>query len=129
MAARMRLKRAGAGVGLVLALAPLAACSWTSQVATPTFATPAAFPGDEGVDPQSIADLPWWRYFGDPQLVGMIETGLANNQNLAVATEIASRALVMVNGRIALETTSAQLASSEELQHCYLGIGRAARSL
>jgi branched-chain amino acid transport system ATP-binding protein len=50
-------------------------------------------------------------------------------QNLAVATEIASRALVMVNGRIALETASAQLASSEELQHRYLGIGRAARPL
>jgi hypothetical protein len=46
-----------------------------------------------------------------------------------VATEVANQALVMVNGRIALKTTSAQLASDEELQHRYLGVGPATRPL
>jgi branched-chain amino acid transport system ATP-binding protein len=44
-------------------------------------------------------------------------------QNLAVAAALASRMLVMVNGRVALETSSAHLMSSEELQRRYLGIG------
>ncbi len=48
-------------------------------------------------------------------------------QNLAVAAQIAKRVLVMVNGRIALETSPAQLAADEELQHRYLGVGPAIR--
>jgi branched-chain amino acid transport system ATP-binding protein len=48
-------------------------------------------------------------------------------QNLAVAAQVAKRVLVMVNGRIALETSPAQLASSEELMRRYLGVGPAIR--
>jgi branched-chain amino acid transport system ATP-binding protein len=44
-------------------------------------------------------------------------------QNLTVATEVASRALVMVNGRIVLEASSDQLARDHGLQHRYLGVG------
>lgn len=130
MAAETLLRRVGAGLGLVLALAPLAACGWTSQVTTPSIATPAAFPGDEGVDPQSIADLPWWRYFGDPQLVGMIETGLANNQNLAVATARVDRAAELVAQARAqalpqveatLATSPASLARGASLSSTFFG--------
>jgi branched-chain amino acid transport system ATP-binding protein len=46
-------------------------------------------------------------------------------QNLAVAAQVAKRILVMVNGQMALETSPAQLASNEELQRCYLGVGLA----
>ena len=44
-------------------------------------------------------------------------------QNLAVVAQVAKRVLVMVNGRIALETSPAQLASNENMQHRYLGVG------
>jgi branched-chain amino acid transport system ATP-binding protein len=44
-------------------------------------------------------------------------------QNIAVATEIARTVLVMVNGRIALETNAADLAADADLQRRYLGVG------
>ena len=44
-------------------------------------------------------------------------------QNLAVAADLASRMLVMVNGRIALEASPRDLMASEELQWRYLGMG------
>ena len=47
-------------------------------------------------------------------------------QNLSAAARCASMIAVMVNGRIVLETTSAHLLSSEDLQRRYLGVGAAA---
>jgi branched-chain amino acid transport system ATP-binding protein len=43
-------------------------------------------------------------------------------QNLGMATAIAERQLVMVAGRIAAETTAAELSSDVELQRRYLGV-------
>jgi branched-chain amino acid transport system ATP-binding protein len=43
-------------------------------------------------------------------------------QNLAVATSLAERQLVMIAGEIAAETTAAELAGSPELQRRYLGV-------
>jgi branched-chain amino acid transport system ATP-binding protein len=43
-------------------------------------------------------------------------------QNLAVATSLAQRQLVMISGEIAAETTSDELAGSPELQRRYLGV-------
>jgi branched-chain amino acid transport system ATP-binding protein len=43
-------------------------------------------------------------------------------QNLAVATSLAERHLVMIAGEIAAETTAAELAASSELQRRYLGV-------
>jgi branched-chain amino acid transport system ATP-binding protein len=43
-------------------------------------------------------------------------------QNLGVATALADRVLVMVAGRIALETTAAALDADEEAQRRYLGV-------
>ena len=53
------------------------------------------------------------------------EEGLAIlliEQNLAMATAIAERQLVMVAGSIAAETTAKELSSSPELQRRYLGV-------
>ncbi len=44
-------------------------------------------------------------------------------QNIAVATSVADRVLVMVNGRIALAADAAALAADEALQRRYLGVG------
>lgn len=43
-------------------------------------------------------------------------------QNFAVATAVAERLLVMVNGTIALETTASELLRDESLQRRYLGV-------
>jgi branched-chain amino acid transport system ATP-binding protein len=43
-------------------------------------------------------------------------------QNLSVATSVSERVLVMVNGRIAIETTSVAIMENEEMQRRYLGV-------
>lgn len=47
---------------------------------------------------------------------------LVIEQKLAVAAELAERMLVMVNGRIALDTTSAEMLADEDAQRRYLGV-------
>ena len=49
-------------------------------------------------------------------------TLLLVEQNLAMATAVADRLLVMVHGEIALETTSAALLADEQAQRRYLGV-------
>jgi branched-chain amino acid transport system ATP-binding protein len=59
---------------------------------------------------------------------GLAAEGLAIlvvEQNLAVATALAERQLVMVSGRIATEMTSKQLASDPEAQRRWLGVQHA----
>jgi branched-chain amino acid transport system ATP-binding protein len=58
---------------------------------------------------------------------GLAASGLAIlvvEQNLAMATAMAERQLVMVAGRIFAETTAAQLIADPELQRRYLGVER-----
>jgi branched-chain amino acid transport system ATP-binding protein len=52
---------------------------------------------------------------------------LVIEQNLRAATAMAERQLVMVAGRIAAETTSAELVADPDLQRRYLGVGSAVR--
>lgn len=58
------------------------------------------------------------------KLLAQEEIGLlVIEQKLAVAAELADRMLVMVNGQIALETTSAEMLADEAAQRRYLGVG------
>ena len=50
---------------------------------------------------------------------------LVVEQNLAVATALAERQLVMVAGRIFAETTASEIANDPEAQRRYLGVERA----
>ena len=55
----------------------------------------------------------------------LVEQGVAVlivEQNLRAATSMADRQLVMVSGRIEVETTSAELADNPDLQRQYLGV-------
>ena len=45
-------------------------------------------------------------------------------QNLAMATSLADRQLVMVAGRIATETTASELANDPDAQRRWLGVER-----
>jgi branched-chain amino acid transport system ATP-binding protein len=56
------------------------------------------------------------------QLVSEGVAVLVVEQNLRAATEIADRQLVMVSGRIEIETTARALTSDPELQRRYLGV-------
>jgi branched-chain amino acid transport system ATP-binding protein len=47
-------------------------------------------------------------------------------QNFNVATSVSDQLAVMVNGQIALTTTSAEMQTNEGLQKRYLGVGTAA---
>jgi branched-chain amino acid transport system ATP-binding protein len=49
-------------------------------------------------------------------------TLLLVEQNLAMATAVADRLLVVVHGEVALETTSAELLADEDAQRRYLGV-------
>ena len=53
---------------------------------------------------------------------------LVVEQKLAVATALAQRILIMVTGRIALETTATSLLADEEAQRRYLGVSTIAES-
>lgn len=55
----------------------------------------------------------------------LVEEGtavLVVEQNLRAATELAERQLIMVSGRIELETTASELMGSPEMQKQYLGV-------
>ena len=64
------------------------------------------------------------------QVIGMLKhlagegeiSVLLIEQNLGVATTVAQRIAVMVNGRVAHETSAAQLASDRDLQQRFLGV-------
>jgi branched-chain amino acid transport system ATP-binding protein len=49
---------------------------------------------------------------------------LVVEQNLSMATALADRQLVMVAGRIAAETTSAEIANDPDAQRRWLGVER-----
>lgn len=55
-------------------------------------------------------------------LVGEGQAVLLVEQNLRFATELCDRILVMVNGQIAIDLTSAELVASPQTQSKYLGI-------
>ena len=72
----------------------------------------------EGLAPAIIEHL--IETFGELEREGLVM--LLIEQNLAVATSLAERQLVMVGGRITAETTAEQLKSDPDLQRRYLGV-------
>jgi branched-chain amino acid transport system ATP-binding protein len=75
----------------------------------------------EGLAPAVIESLTetFRRLSGEGLAILVVE------QNLAVATALAERQLVMVGGRIFTETTASEIANDPEAQRRYLGVERA----
>jgi branched-chain amino acid transport system ATP-binding protein len=75
----------------------------------------------EGLAPAVIESLTetFRRLSGEGLAILVVE------QNLAVATALAERQLVMVAGRIFTETTASEIANDPEAQRRYLGVERA----
>ena len=74
------------GFGFVLGAAcVLSGCVMGPQYKRPAVEAPPAFRGQQGAEPSSIADLPWWELFRDETLRGLIRSAITNNKDLRVA--------------------------------------------
>lgn len=63
-------------------------CALGPNYQRPKVNVPAEFRGAGGAAQQaSIADLPWWEIFKDPELKTLVQTALANNYDLAIAVQ------------------------------------------
>ena len=63
----------------------LQACAVGPKYRRPPVTTPERFRGEEAVQPESLADLPWWQVFDDAVLQDLIATALRNNYDLQTA--------------------------------------------
>jgi multidrug efflux system outer membrane protein len=63
----------------------LQACAVGPNYERPEPPIPPAFRGQDVVEPESIADLPWWEVFQDAELQALIAEALRNNYDLATA--------------------------------------------
>jgi multidrug efflux system outer membrane protein len=62
----------------------LGGCMVGPDYQRPPVDVPATYLEPAATDP-SIANLPWWELFNDPDLIPLIKEGLANNQDLGIA--------------------------------------------
>jgi multidrug efflux system outer membrane protein len=68
-------------------IVPLSGCLVGPNYTRPKVNAPTDFRGADGAAQQaSFADLPWWEIFKDDTLKGLIQTALANNYDIRVAT-------------------------------------------
>jgi multidrug efflux system outer membrane protein len=88
---------------LLVLLAPLllAACALGPDYQRPHDLTPAGYRTADGLPVPAttttlLADMPWWEVFRDPQLQRLIQTALAQNQDLLIATARVEEARAML---------------------------------
>jgi multidrug efflux system outer membrane protein len=86
------MKRLARVTVAILASAFIAGCAVGPNYHRPAVQTPAAYRDlseSSPVQPQaaSIADLPWWQVFQDPQLQQLVRVALKQNYDLELATE------------------------------------------
>ena len=74
------------GLLTVMLVALGAACTLGPDYERPPVTTPESWRGAAAVD-ESIANVPWWELFEDPQLAELIRTALAENRDLKIAVE------------------------------------------
>jgi multidrug efflux system outer membrane protein len=88
-------------VSAILASIVMTGCMVGPKYQRPVVPTPGVY-RDLGDNPQaqaqaaSLADLPWWQVFQDPQLQELIRTALKENYDLQLATERISAARAQV---------------------------------
>ena len=84
---------------LLAGLAPLlaAGCVMGPDYQRPELAHPDQFRSSiTPAEAASFADLPWWEVFNDPALQSLINTGLTNNPDLAIAISRIEQARALV---------------------------------
>jgi len=65
----------------------LASCAVYEPYERPELETENLYPHDMTLDSTTLASMPWYELFEDPQLQALIEEGLANNYNLRIAVQ------------------------------------------
>jgi multidrug efflux system outer membrane protein len=63
----------------------VSACAVGPDYTPPVTPLPASFRGEDVMQPESIADLPWWELFDDDELQALIAEALRNNHDLQTA--------------------------------------------
>lgn len=71
----------------LVALLLTAGCTLGPDYRRPDVAVPDDWREVDAGEQQSLANTPWWEVFRDPELVALIETALAENQDLQIAVE------------------------------------------
>ncbi len=73
--------------GSLLCAAALAGCAVGPDYKRPDVRLPGAYRGESpGPSARSVADVPWWELYRDPALTELINTALAQNLDLQLAT-------------------------------------------
>lgn len=70
---------------LLLSLGWLAACSPVRHCQAPDVTLPERIAAGEAADSLTIADMEWWRFYGDRHLCDIIERTLENNRDMLAA--------------------------------------------
>src|SRR4051794_3565173 len=89
---RQKFGMTGSWTLIIGAALTLSACTVGPKYHRPVVQTPTAFRGSDesqlaGARTASLADLPWWQVFHDPQLQKLIGTALTQNHDLQTAIE------------------------------------------
>lgn len=63
----------------------LGGCTTGANYSRPAVPTPAEYRFAQTAQAESMADLPWWQVFDDPQLQALIKEGIGNNLDLRAA--------------------------------------------
>jgi len=71
----------------LLVLVVLGGCRLGPEHERPDLAAPGSWRAEGAASSASLAELSWWELFRTPELVRLIETALAENQDLALALE------------------------------------------
>ena len=92
---------------ILAAAAGLGSCSAVRHCKAPEVDFPAAIAGGAAADSLAIADMEWWRFYGDSTLCNIIRHTLANNKDmLAAAARVERmRQLASVEDRRAMQMT------------------------
>ena len=70
---------------ILAAVAGLGSCSAVRHCKAPEVDFPAAIAGGAAADSLAIADMEWWRFYGDSTLCNIIRHTLANNKDMLAA--------------------------------------------
>ena len=70
---------------ILAAAAGLGSCSAVRHCKAPEVDFPAAIAGGAAADSLAIADMEWWRFYGDSTLCNIIRHTLANNKDMLAA--------------------------------------------
>ena len=106
MNVRHKKTRFGTNLGALILLTLLTGCAMGPNYQRPTVNAPADYrfattqPTTQPAD--SLAELPWWELFNDPELQDLIRTALANGYDVRVAAtrvEQARQFAAQVNGQ------------------------------